>query len=83
MSGRHRVVPESPVLARARKRVAKLGDMDLLTHAEAIVSGAGRAFSDYAQHGQPESLMEIRDEALPALTAIVDELLLRDEAASS
>jgi hypothetical protein len=73
---------DSPALARARRRVAKLGTTELLEWADTAVTGAGRAFSDYRREEQAESLLEIR-EALPALAALVDELILRNEAANS
>lgn len=54
----------------------------LLEWADNAVSGMGKGFSDYRQEEQIESLLEIR-EALPALTALVGELITRNEAASS
>jgi hypothetical protein len=71
---------DSPNLAKARKRVAKLGTPPLLDWAENTVTAMGRSFSDYRREEAVESLVELRDEALPAMIALVDELILRYEA---
>lgn len=75
--------PESDRLARARRRVEKMGASELLEWAEVAISGMGRGFLDYRKEEEVVSLLEIRDEALPALTALVDELIMRNEAARS
>lgn len=70
-------------VARARKRVARMAVTEMLSWADTAVSGVGRGFSDYVRDGQVESLLEIRDQALPALIAVVEELIAKDEAARS
>lgn len=80
MSWLNRPVPEAQLLTKARKRVAKMATSDLMEWAETAISGMGRGLSDYQREEAPEALLEIRDTALPALTALVDELLLRYEA---
>lgn len=78
-----RKATESPELAKARKRVAKLGNRELYEWLDSAISGIGKGFSDYRSQEQVESLLEIRDHAIPGLVAIVDEFILRWEAAES
>ena len=74
---------EPPGLAKARRRVAKMQVHDLMEWADLVISGMGRGLTDYRDKETVESLLELRDIGLPALTAVLDELLLRYEAANS
>lgn len=83
MKGLRKLPADKPELARARKRVAKMGTTELMEWADTVISGMGKGFNDFRREEDEASLLEIRDHALPGLIALVDELLLRHEAANS
>lgn len=75
----HRLTNEQEqLLAKASKRVTKIGTHELLELADAYGSGMAAGFMDYRKHGDKQSIDEISD-GLLALQAIVGELTLRAE----
>lgn len=61
---------------RARRRISKMGNVELFDWADAAGNGLFKAFQDYRTHGHVESLEEI-GYAVIALQSVVDELLQR------
>jgi hypothetical protein len=73
MWGTTRAREESPLRIKARKRMTRLPESDVLNWTDQAGTGVAKALDDYRRLGTPESLQEAR-EGLEALLGCIDAL---------